>query len=109
MRGDRLLIVFDNHLHLRRDGRFIDAIKEFKKGGGTHFVLCQLPMTNLVIRDKSYESCYKETLAMADEIRSNINIGVFVTVGPYPVDYLRLLEKFDRDSAINIMKKGRYR
>ncbi len=106
MRGDRLLIVFDNHLHLRRDGRFIDAIKEFKKAGGTHFVLCQLPMTNLVIRDKSYESCYKETLAMADEIRSNINIGVFVTVGPYPVDYLRLLEKFDRDSAINIMKKG---
>ena len=100
------MIVFDNHLHLRRDGRFIDAIKEFKKGGGTHFVLCQLPMTNLVIRDKSYESCYKETLAMADEIRSNINIGVFVTVGPYPVDYLRLLEKFDRDSAINIMKKG---
>ncbi|MCK4365089.1 MAG: TatD family hydrolase [Thermoplasmatales archaeon] len=100
------MIVFDNHLHLRRDGRFIDAIKEFKKAGGTHFVLCQLPMTNLVIRDKSYESCYKETLAMADEIRSNINIGVFVTVGPYPVDYLRLLEKFDRDSAINIMKKG---
>ena len=100
------MIIFDNHLHLRRDGRFIDAIKEFKKGRGTHFVLCQLPMTNLVIRDKSYESCYKETLAMADEIRSNINIGVFVTVGPYPVDYLRLLEKFDRDSAINIMKKG---
>ena len=100
------MIIFDNHLHLRRDGRFIDAIKEFKKAGGTHFVLCQLPMTNLVIRDKSYESCYKETLAMADEIRSNIDICIFVTVGPYPVDYLKLLEKFDRKSAINIMKKG---
>ena len=100
------MTIFDNHLHLRRDGRFIDAIKEFKKAGGTHFVLCQLPMTNLVIRDKSYESCYNETLSMADEIRSNLNIGVFVTVGPYPVDYLRLLEKFDRDSAIDIMKKG---
>jgi len=100
------LIIFDNHLHLRRDGRFIDAIKDFKKAGGTHFVLCQLPMTNLVIRDKSYESCYQETLAMADEIRSKIAIGVFVTVGPYPVDYLKLLEKFDRKSAIHIMKKG---
>lgn len=100
------MIIFDNHLHLRRDGRFIDAIEEFKKAGGTHFVLCQLPMTNLVIRDKSYESCYKETLTMADEIRSNIDIGIFVTVGPYPVDYLKLLEKFDRKSAINIMKKG---
>lgn len=43
---------------------------------------------------------------MADEVRSNIDICVFVTVGPYPVDYLKLLEKFGRDSAISIMKKG---
>ena len=100
------MIIFDNHLHLRRDGRFIDAIKEFKKSGGTHFVLCQLPMTDLVIRNKSYKSCYLETLKMADEIRSDIDIGVFVTVGPYPVDYLRLLEKFGRETAIEIMKKG---
>jgi len=100
------LITFDNHLHLRRDGRFLDAIRDFKKAGGTHFVLCQLPMTNLVIRDKSYRSCYKETLLMADEIRSKIDVGVFVTVGPYPVDYLRLAEKFGRESAILIMKKG---
>jgi len=63
-------------------------------------------MTNLVIRDKSYESCYQETLTMADEIRSKIDIGVFVTVGPYPVDYMKLIEKFDRETAIRIMKKG---
>ena len=100
------MIIFDNHLHLRRNGRFLDAIKDFKKAGGTHFVLCQLPMTNLVIRDKSYESCYQETLTMADEIRSKIDVGVFVTVGPYPVDYMKLLEKFDRETAIRIMKKG---
>ena len=43
---------------------------------------------------------------MADEIRSEIAIGVFVTVGPYPVDYLKILEKFGRESAIRIMKKG---
>ncbi len=100
------MIIFDNHLHLRRDGRFLDAIKEFKKSGGTHFVLCQLPMINLVFRDKSYKACYQETLEMADLIRSNINIDVFVTVGPYPVDYLKLVEKFGRKSAILIMKKG---
>ncbi len=100
------MIIFDNHLHLRRDGRYLDAVKEFKKSGGTHFVLCQLPMTNLVIRDKGYIGCYNETLKMADEIRSNINIGVFVTVGPYPVDYLKLVEKFGREPAISIMGKG---
>ncbi len=100
------MIIFDNHLHLRRDGRFIDAVNEFKKSGGSHFILCQLPMTNLVIKDISYKSCYKETLKMADEIRSKIDIGVFLTVGPYPVDYIRLLEKFGRKKAIEIMKKG---
>ena len=100
------MIIFDNHIHLRRDGRFIDAVKEFKKSGGSHFVLCQLPMINLVIKDKSYKSCYLETLKMADDIKSKIDIGVFVTVGPYPVDYIRLVEKFGRETAIEIMKKG---
>lgn len=100
------MIVFDNHLHLRRDGYFLNAIKDFKSAGGTHFVLCQYPMIDLVLKNKSYEKCYNETLLIADEIRSKIDVGVFVTVGPYPVDYLRLSEKFGRESAISIMKKG---
>jgi TatD-related deoxyribonuclease len=100
------LIIFDNHLHLRRDGRYLEAIKEFKRSGGTHFILCQLPMTNLVIRDKSYLECYNETVKMANEIQSKIDIGVFVTVGPYPVDYIRLKEKFGRNVAISIMRQG---
>jgi TatD-related deoxyribonuclease len=100
------LIIFDNHLHLRRDGRFLDAVKEFKNAGGTHFVLCQLPMTHLVLKNKSYEQCYNETLKMAEEIRSKIQIGVFVTVGPYPVDLLKLIERFGREKSIDIMKNG---
>jgi TatD-related deoxyribonuclease len=100
------LLIFDNHLHLRRDGRFIEAIKDFKKAGGTHFVLCQYPMISTVLKEKSYKNCYLETLNMADEIKSEIEIGVFVTVGPYPVDYLRLSENLGRENAIKIMKKG---
>lgn len=100
------MIIFDNHLHLRRDGRFLDAVLDFRRAGGTHFVLCQYPMTDFVIRDKSYIACYNETIKMAEEIRSKIDIGVFVTVGPYPVDYIRLSEKFGRKIAIEIMKKG---
>ena len=100
------MIIFDNHLHLRRDGFYLDAIKDFKKSGGTHFVLCQYPMIDLVIKEKSYLNCYQETLRMADEIRSELEIDVFVTVGPYPVDYLKLNEKFDRETTIEVMKKG---
>lgn len=100
------MILFDNHLHLRRDGRFLDAIKDFKNAGGTHFILCQYPMPKMVIKEKSYNGCYRETLKMADEIRTRIDIGVFVTVGPYPVDYLHFKEMLGRIKAIELMKRG---
>jgi len=98
--------VFDNHLHLRRDGRFLDAVRDFKKEGGTHFVLCQLPMVDLVVEEKSYKLCYQETLEMVKLIRSVVDIGVFATVGPYPVDYIKLKEAFGRAQAIRIMMDG---
>ncbi len=101
-----MVVIFDNHLHLRRDGRFIHTIKEFKKVGGTHFVLCQYPFTELLLKEKSYKPCYSKTLKMADEIRTEIDIGVFVTCGPYPVDYLKLKESFGRVKAIEIMMNG---
>jgi TatD-related deoxyribonuclease len=100
------MIIFDNHLHLRRDGWFLDAVKEFKKAGGTHFILCQYPMPYIVTKEKSYKSIYLKTLDIADEISRKVDMGVFVTVGPYPVDYLNLIEKFDRYKVIEIMKKG---
>ena len=100
------MIFFDNHLHLRREGRFLDAVQEFQDAGGTHFILCQYPMPGLVIKEKSYTSCYQHTLQMADEIRSAISIGVFVVVGPYPVDIIPLQEAFGRETAITLMKKG---
>ena len=100
------MILFDNHLHLRRDGRFLDAIREFRHAGGTHFILCQYPMPSIVLQEKSYQACYAETLAMADDIRRTLDIDLFVVVGPYPVDYIPLTEKFGREAAIAIMKKG---
>jgi TatD-related deoxyribonuclease len=100
------VIVFDNHLHLRRDGRFLDAMQEFQKAGGTHCILCQYPMPGLVLIEKSYRSCYQETIRMAEEIRSVVGIGVYVVVGPYPVDIIPLQEKFGRESALALLKKG---
>jgi len=100
------MILFDNHLHLREDGRFLEAVKDFKNAGGTHFILCQLPMINKVIIDGNYEKCYDITLRMADKIKSEIDIGIFITLGPYPVDYIKLKDKFGRLKAIEIMEKG---
>jgi TatD-related deoxyribonuclease len=63
-------------------------------------------MPHIVLKEKSYKLSYYQTIEMADEIRRNIEIGVFVTVGPYPIDYLTLNEKYDRYQVIEIMKKG---
>jgi TatD-related deoxyribonuclease len=100
------MIIFDNHMHLREDGYYIEAIKDFKKAGGTHFILCQLPMVNMVLKYGNYERCYEITLKIADKIRTELNIGIFVTLGPYPVDYIRLKERYGRLKAIDIMEKG---
>lgn len=99
-------MIFDNHLHLRRDGRFLDAAMEFKKAGGTHFVLCQYPMPDVVLRKKSYSPIYRETLCMAEEVEEKVGVKVFITVGPYPVDYLLFKENLGREQAIALMKKG---
>jgi TatD-related deoxyribonuclease len=63
-------------------------------------------MPEKVLKEKSYQACYQETIHMAEEIRTALRITVFVVVGPYPVDLLPLQEKFGRLTAITIMKKG---
>ena len=100
------MIILDNHMHLRRDGRYIDAVKEFKKAGGTHLILAHLPMVKKVIEERSYFNAYQETIKMAEEVSNATSIKIFVTIGPYPADYLPLRKKFGREGAINIMKKG---
>ncbi len=104
--SDESMVIFDNHMHLRRDGLYLEAVREFERMGGTHMVLCQYPMPGLVRNHQSYLPVYQQTLDMAQEIRETTGVGVFVTVGPYPVDYLRLVEWFDRETAIDLMKQG---
>ncbi|MGC9307721.1 MAG: TatD family hydrolase [Thermoplasmatota archaeon] len=98
--------IFDNHLHLRRDGACIEAVREFERAGGTHLVLCQLPMVQRVIEERSYLPCYEETLSLAEEAMQATDVTVFVTVGPYPADNLRLRDRFGRDAAMDLMRRG---
>lgn len=104
--GNTMMPIFDNHLHLQRKGKCVEAIKEFKRAGGTHVVICQHPMVHKVIEDKQYSRAYKETLDIASDVRSQVDVGVFVTVGPYPVDYLHLRKEFGRKEAMQIMRRG---
>jgi len=100
------MIILDNHMHLRRDGRYIEAVKEFKHAGGTHLILCHMPAVGEVLENRSYMPSYMKTVDMAREVSNATGVVIFVTVGPYPVDYLTLRDRFGRDEAKQIMFRG---
>jgi TatD-related deoxyribonuclease len=101
------LPILDNHVHLQPKGHGIEAIKEFSKAGGTHLILSHLPYEEVKVRSPAdFPSSYEITLKLAERCRSETNVGIDVTVGPYPVLLIHLAEKQGLEKAIEIMKAG---
>ena len=99
--------VFDNHFHLDPRGLFLDAAKMFEKAGGTHLMLTHLPYDDIPItKGADYAVAFDRTLKTAKLVREGTKLTVFVAVGPYPVDLLRLDETLGLAEAIDAMKRG---
>ena len=99
--------IFDNHFHLDPRGLYLEAARMFAKAGGTHLMLTHLPYDDLPLASgQDFEAAYARTLHTADLVRSAVGIRVFVAVGPYPVDLLRLDEKLGLAGAVDAMKRG---
>ena len=98
--------VFDNHMHLKEDGRYVDAVAEFKKYGGTCLNFCPYTDVKSIIEEKSYIKCYEKGIKIAKNAMEKTGVKIFLTVGPYPVDYLKLRESIGRQQAIELMKRG---
>ena len=97
----------DNHLHLQPKGRNVEAIKEFEKAGGTHAILSHMPYDELQITcGADFERSYQITLRTAERCIKESNVGVFVTLGPYPVLLLDLAKEHGLESATQMMKEG---
>jgi len=81
--------IFDQHLHLDRDNRFLDAISDFSRSGGTAIMLVHKPaFSGSLPKDiQGYRMAYSETISMAEEIRQNFDIDVGVALGPHPVSW----------------------
>lgn len=101
------MFILDNHMHLRPDGENVEAVKKFCRAGGTHFILAHIPYRDIPIRGvESYREAFQRTVDMAERVRRETQAKVFVTVGPYPVDLVHMVEKMPTDSAKEIMVKG---
>jgi TatD-related deoxyribonuclease len=99
--------ILDNHVHLQPQGHCVDAVKEFAKAGGTHLILSHLPYEEVKVRTAAdFPLSYDITLKLAARCRSETDVGVDVTVGPYPVLLIHLAEKQGLEKAIDIMKSG---
>ena len=81
--------IFDQHLHLDRNNRFLDAVSDFSKSGGTAIMLVHKPefSRSLPTDRQGYEKAYSETISMAEEIRRNFDLEVGVALGPHPVTW----------------------
>lgn len=80
--------ILDQHMHLDRNNRFLDAVSEFVNSGGTAINLVHKPnFSNLPLSISDYQSAYHNTIEMAREIREKFGIQVSVILGPHPVSW----------------------
>lgn len=99
--------VLDNHLHLSFQGENVEAVKRFEKFGGNHLILSHMPYSEFqVVKEKSFEKQFECTLKLAEIVRKETCVKVFVTLGPYPVELLHLLKTMSIQDAKAIMMKG---
>jgi len=80
--------IIDQHIHLDRNNRFLDAISDFEQSGGTAINLVHKPdFYNLPKTLDEYRIVYDETLDMAEIVKDKFEIDVSVILGPHPVSW----------------------
>jgi len=115
------MLIFDNHFHLDFAGSGVKAVKDFESSGGTHILLVHKPFTNLNFRESLMSEFkfgnarnlssmqftdYETTLKLAELVRRETNVKVFVALGPHPAELTKLLEKYSLKASVEKMKKG---
>ena len=80
--------ILDNHFHLNRKGRFLEAARDFKHAGGTDIVLVHCPDFSAPPTTKDgHTETYADTVKMAEEVRKQVGLGVRVVLGPHPAAF----------------------
>lgn len=101
--------ITDHHIHIDpRNGRGIDAAKDFQRSGGTHLFLVSKPTSSFGIFPKNGEDflpIFQETLSVSGMI-SDLGIHVYPVLGVHPAEITRLLESFPLRRVVEIMKEG---
>ncbi|OPY37682.1 MAG: TatD related DNase [Methanoregula sp. PtaU1.Bin051] len=108
MRSPRFPIT-DDHIHIDpRNGRGIDAAKDFQRAGGTHLFLVSKPSSSFGIGPESgqdYAPVFDETIRVAGLVRET-GLVVFPVLGVHPAEISRMAERVGITHAAEVMKAG---
>lgn len=95
--------IMDQHIHLDRKNRYLDAINEFVKVGGTAINLVHKPdFNNLPRKIEDYKIAYLNTIEMSNEVRNTFDIDVVVTLGPHPVSWERQIKSMGYEKSTDL-------
>jgi TatD-related deoxyribonuclease len=100
--------ILDNHIHLDPGGLGAQNARKFRKADGTHFVVVYKPYADRsLIETRSFQHRFDLTLSLAEECRIECpELTVFVVLGPYPVDLIRMMDHMPASEAKDVMLKG---
>ena len=96
--------IVDQHMHLDRLGRFLTAVEEFSRAGGTGIMLVHKPSfsSSLPTDIAGYRTAYAETLSMAEEVRKSVGLDVGVVLGPHPVVWEHQIEHLGLEASTEL-------
>ena len=101
--------ITDDHIHIDpKNGRGIEAAKEFQRAGGTHLFLVSKPSWSLGAHPScgaDFAPVFDETVRIGQMI-SELGITVYPVLGVHPAEISRLGERLGTEAAGGVMKGG---
>jgi TatD-related deoxyribonuclease len=101
--------VTDDHIHIDpKNGRGVEAAKDFFRAGGTHLFLVSKPSWSLGVEASTgadYGAVFDETLRVAELVRG-VGLRVFPVLGVHPAEINRLTGRMSLAGATALMKAG---
>jgi len=102
--------ILDDHIHIDpRNGKGIEAAKEYKRAGGTHICLVTKPSWSLGIhpvKGDDFLGVFDETLDIANQIHEQTGLIVYPILGVHPAEITVLSKRMDYAQAARIMMDG---
>ena len=101
--------ITDDHIHIDpKNGRGIEAAKEFQRAGGTHLFLVSKPSWSLGVHPScgtDFAPVFDETVRIGQMI-AELGITVYPVLGVHPAEISRLGERLGTEAAGVVMKGG---